>query len=155
MIGVVLSLAWLVHAATTPAIPRLSRQPGTQVFRDAEEHPGDETFDGMIVLRLDFGLSFATAEALEERVSELVDAERRPRGVVLDFAGVDFIDSQGSEKLGEIRQLTEASDATLRVARVKPHVRAMITADGVLDEIGEDHVHGNVQDAVEAQLNAG
>ena len=35
---------------------------------------------------------------------------------------------------------------------MKPHVRGMLVADGVLDEIGEDHVHGNVDEAVEAQL---
>ena len=84
VIGVALSLLWLVYVATTPRIPLLTRQPGTQVFRDADEHPGDETFDGIIILRLDFGLSFATAEALEERVRALLDAEdraprRRPR----------------------------------------------------------------------------
>ncbi len=155
VIGVVLSLVWLIHVATAPKIPLLSREPGTEVFRDAGEHPGDETFDGVIILRLDFGLSFATAEALEERIRELIEAERRPSAVVLDFAGVDFIDSQGSEKLGEIRRLTAASDATLRVARVKPQVRAMLAADGVIDQIGQDHVYGNVYEAVEAQLHAG
>ncbi|MGO8907075.1 MAG: SulP family inorganic anion transporter [Solirubrobacteraceae bacterium] len=155
VIGVVLSLVWLIHVATAPKIPLLSREPGTEVFRDAGEHPGDETFDGVIILRLDFGLSFATAEALEERIRELIEAERRPRAVVLDFAGVDFIDSQGSEKLGEIRRLTESSDVTLRVARVKPHVRAMLAADGVIDQIGRDHVYGNVYEAVEAELHAG
>ena len=79
----------------------------------------------MIILRLDFGLSFATAEALEDRVRELIDVEREPRAVVLDFAGVDFIDSQGSEKLREIHRLTDASGAVLRVARMKPHIRAV------------------------------
>ncbi len=154
MIGVALSLVWLIHVATAPKIPLLSREPGTEVFRDAGEHPGDETFDGVIILRLDFGLSFATADALEERVRELIEAERQPRAVVLDFAGVDFIDSQGSEKLGEIRRLTAASDATLRIARVKPQVRAMLAADGVIDQIGRDHVYGNVYEAVEAELHA-
>jgi sulfate permease, SulP family len=60
-----------------------------------------------------------------------------------------------SEKLGEIRRLTEASDATLRVARVKPQVRAMLAADGVIDQIGQDHVYGNVYEAVDAELQAG
>ena len=41
----------------------------------------------------------------------------------------------------------------LRVARMKPNIRAVLAADGVLDEIGEDHIHGNVDEAVEAQLN--
>jgi sulfate permease, SulP family len=155
VIGVVLSLVWLIHVATAPKIPLLSRQHGTEVFRDAREHPGDETFDGVIILRLDFGLSFATAEALEERIRELIEVEPRPRAVILDFAGVDFIDSQGSEKLGEIRRLTQASDATLRVARVKPQVRAVLAADGVIDQIGEDRIYGNVYEAVQAELFAG
>ena len=53
------------------------------------------------------------------------------------------------------RRLTAASDATLRVARVKPQVRAMLAADGVIDQIGQDRVYGNVYEAVEAQLHAG
>ncbi len=154
VIGVALSLGWLIYVATSPRIPLLSRQPGTQVFRDAGEHPDGEAFDGLIILRLDFGLTFATAEALEERVIELIDAEPHPRAVILDFAGVDFIDSQGSEKLREIHRLAAASDAELRVARLKSQVRGMLTGDGVLDQIGEDHVHGNVDEAVEAQLHA-
>ena len=93
---------------------------------------------------------FATAEALDERVRALVEAESRPRAVILDFAGVDFIDSQGSEKLGDIRQFADASDVTLRLARLKPSIRATITTDGVLDQIGEAYLHGNVDEAVEA-----
>ena len=155
VIGVALSLLWLIYVATAPKIPLLTREPGTEVFRDAGEHPGDETFEGVIILRLDFGLSFATAEALEERIRALIDAERRPRAVVLDFAGVDFIDSQGSEKLGELRRLTDASNATLRIARVKPQVRATLAADGVIDQLGQDHLYGNVHEAVEAELQAG
>ncbi len=66
---------------------------------------------------------------------------------------MDFIDSQGSEKLGDIREFADASDITLRLARLKPPIRATIATDGVLEQIGEAHVHGNVNEAVEAQLN--
>jgi len=154
VIGVALSLVWLIYVATSPKIPLLGREPGTQVFRDADGHPEDETFDGMVILRLDFGLSFATAEALEERIRELTESEPAPNAVVLDFAGVDFIDSQGSEKLSEILRLTEASDATLWLARIKPQVRELLAADGVIGEVGEEHIHGNVYEAVEAALAA-
>ena len=47
-------------------MPLLGREPGTQVFRDLDENPADETFPGIVVLRLDGGLFFATAEALED-----------------------------------------------------------------------------------------
>ena len=73
----------------------LGREPGTQVYRDLDENPGDETFPGISVLRLDGGLFFATAEALEDRVRGLAEDGNR-QGLVLDLEGVDFVDSQGS-----------------------------------------------------------
>jgi sulfate permease, SulP family len=133
-------------------MPMLGREAGTQVFRDLDENPGDETFPGIAVLRLDGGLFFATAEALEDRVREFADDGDRRRALVLDLEGVNFVDAQGSAKITEIQQLTEADGVTLRLARVKPQVLAVLEADGVVDRIGADHFHGNVHRAVEAQL---
>lgn len=153
VVGVVLSLGWLVYVATRPPMTLLGRQPGTQVFRDLDENPADETFTGVAVLRMDGGLFFATAEALDERVRELAQEDHdRRRALVLDLEGVNFIDSQGAAKVTEIHELTQADGVTLRLARVKPQVLAVLEADGIIDRIGADHVHGNVYVAVEAQL---
>ena len=46
MIGIGLSLLWLISVATRPAMPLLGREPGTQVFRELDEHPGDEQVPG-------------------------------------------------------------------------------------------------------------
>src|SRR5947209_1128789 len=72
VVGVVLSLIWLIYVATRPAMPLLGREPDTQVFRDLSENPRDETYDGVAVLRLDGGLFFATADALENRIRSLL-----------------------------------------------------------------------------------
>jgi high affinity sulfate transporter 1 len=151
-IGVALSLLWLVYVATRPPMPLLGREAGTQVYREIVEHPEDETFTGIDVLRLDGGLFFATTEALEERVRGLIDDARPPHAIVLDLEGVDFVDSQGSSKLTEILELAEDEGVTLRLARVKPHVVAVLRVDGFVDRLGADHIHGNVHRAVEAQL---
>jgi anti-anti-sigma factor len=152
VIGVALSLGWLIYVATSPPIPVLGREPGTQVFRDLDEHPDDETFPGIVVLRLDSGLFFATSQALDDRVRTLVDLDPGAlRAVVLDFEAVTFIDSQGAEQLAGIHRLVESYGAALRLARVKPPVLAVLRADGFIDRIGEDHLHGNVHRAVEAQ----
>jgi high affinity sulfate transporter 1 len=152
VIGVVLSLLWLVYVATRPGIPLLGREPGTHVFRDLVENPDDETFPGVAVLRLDGGLFFATAEALEERVRGLVEDGAQLEALVLDLEGVNFIDSQGAAKLREIHELVTADAVVLRLARVKPNVLEVLRADGFVAEIGADHIHGNVQRAVRAQL---
>ena len=151
MIGIALSLGWLIYVATQPPMPLLGREPDTQVFRDIQENPDDQTFEGIAVLRLDGGLFFATAEALENRIRALVDG--KVRALVLDLEGVNFVDSQGSAKLTEIHDFLEADDVGFRIARAKPQVLAVLRADGVVDRIGADHIHGNVHRAVEAELD--
>jgi sulfate permease, SulP family len=152
VIGVVLSLGWLIYVAARPPMPLLGREPGTHVFRDLDDNPDDETFPGIAVLRLDAGLFFATSEALEDRIRGLIEDERPLHAVVLDLEGVNFIDSQGAATLAEIDDLTASLGATLRFARMKPHVVSVLEADGFIERIGTDRLHGNVQRAVRAQL---
>jgi sulfate permease, SulP family len=152
VIGVALSLGWLIYVATRPPMPLLGREAGTQVFRDLDENPDDETFPGIAVLRLDGGLFFATAEALEVRVRGLTDDGHEIRGLVLDLEGVDFVDSQGTAKLREIHEVVSRDGVSLRLARVKPAVLKVLDADGIVELLGVDHIHGNVDRALEAEL---
>jgi len=152
MIGIGLSLLWLISVATGPPKPLLARKPGTQVFRELEEHPSDEQFPGVVILRLDGGLFFATSDALEDRVREVALSTPGITGIVLDCEGIDFIDSQGSAKMGEILELTRQADINLRLARVKPAVYEILSRDGFLERIGNDRTHGNVYRAVEAEM---
>ena len=153
-IGIALSLIWLIYVATSPRMPLLGREPGTQAFRDLDENPDDETFPGIAVLRLDSGLFFATAEALDDRVRGVIGGSEPPlNALVLDFEGVDFVDSQGAAKLAELYQVVRADDITLRLVRVKPQVREVLDADGVTATLGADHIHGNVDRAIQAQLS--
>jgi anti-anti-sigma factor len=150
VIGVALSLLWLVRVATAPPMPLLGRQPGTQVFRELDGNPGYETFPGLVVLRIDAGLFFATADTVEERFREVAGDD--VHAVVMDLEGVNFVDSQGSAKLSELSELAERNGVSLRLARLKPAVREVLETDGVVERLGADHIHGNVHRAVEAQL---
>ena len=154
MIGIGLSIIWLISVSTRPRMPLLGREPGTQAFRELDEHPGDEQFPGVVVFRLDGGLFFATSDALEDRVRELALSTPEITAIVLDCEGIDFIDSQGSAKMREILDLTEQAGVTLRLARIKPAVRELLARDGVLDRIGADRTSDAVDQAVEAQMVA-
>jgi sulfate permease, SulP family len=110
VIGVALSLGWLIYVATRPAIPVLGREPGTQVFRDlvASSPP-----------------------------------QRRSR-----IASASF--GMGPIHLCARSFSTDAEGISLRLARVKPTVRSVLQADGLIERIGNGHIHGNVHRAVEA-----
>ena len=155
VIGIGLSLLWLIWVATHPAISELGRQRGTQVFREVDEHPDDESFAGLVVIRLDGGLFFATSDTLEDRIRAEIYGNPGLAAIVLDCEGINFVDSQGSAKLAEMVELTDEAGVVLRLARVKVRVRELLAKDGVLERLGPDRIHGNVHRAVEAQLSAG
>jgi SulP family sulfate permease len=127
VIGVALSLLWLVKVSTSPPMPVLEAPPG------------------VVTLRLDGGLFFATSQALEDRVRALIEVDEPPQVIVLSFEGVNFIDSQGAEQLAAIHELVESAGATLRLAQVKPQVLAVLREDGFA---------GHIDRAAEAQVHA-
>jgi high affinity sulfate transporter 1 len=151
-IGVGLSLLWLISVATRPAMPVLSRDPSTHFYRELREHPKDEQTPGLVVLRLDGGLFFASADALEDRIREVALTSPGVGCLVLDCVAIDFIDSQGSAKLREIVELTDQAGMTLRLVRMKPAVSDLLDRDGVLERVGRDHVHQSIAAAVDAHM---
>jgi sulfate permease, SulP family len=151
VIGVALSIFWLIKVSTRPHIPMLAREPGTDVYRDLADHPDGESVPGIVVIRMDGGLFFATSDALEDRVREVIHENPAVRGIVLDCGGIDFVDSQGSAKMADVLDLADDSGVVLRLARLKAAVRSTLELDGVMERLGADHVHGNVARAVEAE----
>ncbi|MCB5272867.1 putative sulfate transporter [Arthrobacter sp. SO5] len=151
IIGIGLSLIWLVGVATHPEMPSLGREPGTQVYREAEGHPGDDVVGGVAVIRFDGGLFFATADALEDRLREVIQSTPGLTGIVLDCGGINFVDSQGAAKMADIVDLARQAGVSLRLTRLKPAVRATLDRDGVIELIGQQMIHGNIYRAVQAE----
>ena len=94
MIGIMLSIVWLIFISATPHMQVIGRKPGTQVFRGVDDHPDCVTYPGLLVLRFDTGLFFASADALADRLIDIHhQADPKLHTVVVDFEGVNFIDS--------------------------------------------------------------
>ncbi|HKP05645.1 MAG TPA: sulfate permease [Microbacterium sp.] len=151
IIGIALSLIWLIAVATHPQMPTLGRERGTQVFREVDAHPGDEILPSVSVVRFDGGLFFATADALEDHLREVIHANPRLTGIVLDCGGINFIDSQGAASMADVVTLTRDAGVRLRLTRLKPGPRAVLEREGVIELIGADHIHGNIHRAVAAE----
>lgn len=120
-----------------------------------DDHPDFETHPGLLVVRFDGGLISASADALEDRLIELIErADPKPQTIVLDFEGVNFIDSQGSDKVSEILSLATNYDIELRLARVKTEIQALLQRNGVVDRLGENRIYGNVYEAAAEKIPA-
>jgi sulfate permease, SulP family len=80
------------------------------------------------------------------------DSEPPLHALVIDLEGVDFVDSQGAAKLAELYEVAKRDGVTLRLARVKPQVLDVLDADGMVATLGVGRIHGNIDQAIEAQL---
>ena len=151
VIGMVLSLGWLVYVNARPDVHELGRLPETTTFGSLEDFPDYETTLGVAVLRFDGGLYFVTTEVLTDRLRQRVEGADPPvEAVVLDFEAVNFVDSQGVGEIGRLLAVAADRDIDLRFARTKGQVLDMLTIDGIVDRIGADHFHPSVDEAVKA-----
>jgi SulP family sulfate permease len=144
VVGIALSPLWLIAVTTRPHLAQLGRRQGTMAYRDIAAHPDDELVQGIVLLRVDSGLFFATADAVEDRARELILERTDLTGFVLDCEGMNMIDTQGTAEVAAIARLTQEAGLELRLARVKTAVAAVLDRDGVLDQLGPDHLHSSV-----------
>jgi SulP family sulfate permease len=108
IVAIVLSLVALASQVADPPVYVLGRKPGTNVFRPRTvEHPEDETFPGLLLLRLEGRVFFANAEHIGQKIRLLVN-EAQPKVIALDLSAVPDLEysalkalSQGEERLRE------------------------------------------------------
>jgi parvulin-like peptidyl-prolyl isomerase len=85
---VCVALVALAQQSTKPVIQVLARKRGTNVFRErSKEHAGDETYPGLLMLRLEGRVFFLNADDIAEKIAALI-AEANPRVVAIDMQGV-------------------------------------------------------------------
>jgi SulP family sulfate permease len=153
VIGVVLSIFWLVAVSALPNISELGRKIGTLDFMGLEDHPDVQTFPGLSILRFDGGLFFVNAAALEDRLMELNTQAVQPlNGVIIDLEGVNFIDVEGADVIKKIAQTGAAHHVDLHLVNLKSAVTNILEKDGVIDLVGTDHIHDNIPVAVVRHL---
>jgi MFS superfamily sulfate permease-like transporter len=153
IIGIILSLGWLVYINAKPPLRELGRRPGTTTFRALDDFPDYETYDGVLIIRFDGGMYFVTTEVFVDQLRERIDTADPPVDrVVIDFESVNFLDSQGAGELDRLVQSAADRGISVHFARLKTNVLVVLDADGVIERLGADRVHPSVDDAVNAAL---
>lgn len=146
VVAIVLSLIGLALQTAHPPVFVIGRKRGTDVLRPlSADHPDDETFDGLLILRPEWRLYFANAQNVGERIRTLV-AEHAPRVVVLDLSRVPDIEYSALRMLQEGARRTSV---TLWLVDCNPGVLDMVRRAGLDHELGPDHLLFNARTAIE------
>jgi anti-anti-sigma factor len=152
LVAIVVSLVALAQQATNPPVHVLVRKPGTNVFRPrSSEHPEDETFPGLLLLRLEGRVFFANAERIADKMRAFLD-EAKPRVVALDLSGVPDLEYTALKMLTEAEKRQQERGISLWLVGLNPGVLEVIQRSSLGPTLGRDRMHFNVEVAVARYL---
>jgi SulP family sulfate permease len=149
IVAVVVSLLSLARQAYNPPVYALGRKPGTTVFRPlSPEHPDDEQWPGLLMIRIEGRLFFANAQRVGDLVWPMVEAAK-PSVVLLDFRAVTDVEYTALKMLGEAEEKLRGAGRQLWVAGLNPAVFEVVERSRLGAALGHERMFLNMQAAVE------
>jgi high affinity sulfate transporter 1 len=148
VVAVVLSLLALSYHANRRPLFVLGRKPRTDVFRPlSKEHPEDETFPGLLLLRTEGIIHFANAQRIGELIWPLI-YEYKPKVVVLDCSAIPDFEYTALKMLTAAERKLRQSGTSLWLAALNPEPLRQIQKSALGRTLGREGMHFDLEHAV-------
>jgi high affinity sulfate transporter 1 len=148
VVAVVLSLLALTYHANRRPLFVLGRKPGTDIFRPlSQEHPEDETFPGLLLLRTEGVIHFANAQRIGDLIWPLIH-EHKPKAVVLDCSAIPDFEFTALKMLTVAERKLRQSGISLCLAALNPEPLRLIQNSDLGKTLGRERMYFNVERAV-------
>jgi MFS superfamily sulfate permease-like transporter len=152
LVAIVLSLVALAAQVADPPVYVLGRKPGTSVFRPrTKEHPEDETFAGLLLLRLEGRMFFANAGHVAQKMRLLVD-DAKPKVVAIDLSGVPDLEYTALKALIEGEKRQRELGISLWLVGLNPRVLQVVQKSALGNTLGRERMHFSLELAVAKYL---
>jgi len=152
LVAVAISLLDLIHQANHPPVYALARKPGTDIFRPrSEEHPNDETFPGLLLVRTEGRMTFASAPRVGEKLLPLIYQEE-PRVVALDCSAVPDFEYTALTLLTDFEEKLREAGIELWLVALNPEPLRVIRHAPLGEVLGTARMFFNLEQAVERYL---
>src|SRR3954451_12702282 len=149
VVAVIVSLLALAQQAYQPTVHVLGRKRGTDVFRPrSSEHADDESWPGLLVVRIEGRAFFLNAQRIGDRLWPLIDASK-PGVVLLDCRGLIDIEYTALKMLIEAEHHLRREGVTMWMAALNPEVLKVFQQSALGRTLGRERMFFNVQSAVQ------
>ena len=149
MIAVAASLLALVYEENHPPLYLLARKPGTDIFRPYDPAGGDELFPGLLILRTEGRLTFASAPRLNDKIWNLIHSNE-PKILVLDLSAVPDIEYTALQMLTGFEEKLREAGITLWLGALNPEPLKVVQRSPLFKTLGFERMFFNAGQAVEA-----
>jgi SulP family sulfate permease len=155
LVAVAISVLTLFYQATNPLVYAVGRKPGTEIYRPLTgEHPEDETLPGLLILRTEGRLNFASAPQVGERMWPMV-RESRPRVVILECSAIPDIEYTALRGLAAAEEKLRAEGITLWLSALNPEAFKVVERSPLGKALGHERMFFNLREAVKAYEKMG
>jgi len=149
LVAVLVSMVSLIVRANRHPIHVLGRKPGTVVFRPlSAEHPEDETYPGVLLLRPEGAIFFANVPRLVQEMRALI-AEFTPRVLVLDLSAVPDMEYTALMMLTEGEEQVREAGTVIALVAMNPYVLEVIRRSPLWERLGSERMFYTLDQAVE------
>ena len=150
LVAIAVSVLTLLYEANHPAVYAVARKPGTGVYRPrTSEHPEDETIPGLLIVRTEGRMTFASAPHVAEPLRELVD-DAKPQVVILECSAIPDFEYTALKSLITAEEKLRNLGASLWLAALNPAALRMVERSALGQILGHERMFFNLQDAVRA-----
>jgi MFS superfamily sulfate permease-like transporter len=154
LVAIVVSVLALAQQVASPPVYVLGRKPGTNVFRGrSEEHPEDETFPGLLLLRVEGRIFFLNARRIGEKMVLLLE-ETKPKVVAIDLGGVFDLEYTALKALIEADKRLAESGVSIWLVGLTPGVLETVQRSALGKTLGRERMHFNLEAAVQKYLGS-
>ncbi len=149
VVAIIVSLIGLSSQTAHPRVHVIGRKRGADVLRPlSPEHPDDETFEGMLILRPEGRLFFVNAQSVAEQIKTLL-AKYQPRVLVLDMSRVPDIEYSALQMLIDGESRHSENGITLWLAGLNPGVLEVVSHTALAERLGRERMLFNTRAAIE------
>ena len=148
LVAIIISLVTLAYQVADPPVYVLRRKPGTNVFRpQSPEHPEDENFPGLLLLRPEGPIFFANAAHIAHKIDPLV-REAQPKVVAVDASAVLDLEYTALKMFAEVAKRQRERGVQLWLVGMSPGVLAIVQRSALGQMLQGEGMHFNLEIAV-------
>jgi len=149
VVAIIASMIGLASQTANPRVSVIGRKRGADVLRPlSPEHPDDETFEGLLLVRLEGRLFYLNAQAVADRISALV-AQYKPRVLALDMSRVPDLEYSALQVLIQREKSTTESGVVCWLVGLNPEVLATVRNTDLDERLGRERMLFNARDAIQ------
>jgi high affinity sulfate transporter 1 len=149
VVAIIVSMVGLASQTAQPRVSVIGRKRGADVLRPlSPEHPDDETFEGLLIVRPEGRLFFVNAQYVGEQIRALVE-RYKPQVLALDLSRVPDLEYSALQTLMEGERRATEAGTVFWLAGLNPNVLEMVRHAGLDQRLGRERMLFNARAAIE------